>query len=100
MRFRVKILVTIFTFFLFVGNIIFNNPAQAQRGRCGNETPCVTGGLFDNCLPLPTTLPAVSATPTGGVGFRIASESCGARSCYWLLTCSCGPGLAGSLCGL
>lgn len=98
MKVKIKILVTVFVLFLFVGNVGFNNPAQAQRGRCGDEARCITGELFDNCLPLPTSLPAVSTSWSGRYGFRVASNNCGAKKCYWLFACVCGPPLAGEFC--
>lgn len=94
---RLKI---IFLTFALLFTLTFNsgNIADAQRGRCGDETPCLTGEIFDNCLPLPTTLPAVSTTWSGGYGFIPASSNCGARKCYWLFACRCGPPLAGGFC--
>jgi hypothetical protein len=88
----------VFIFVFLTGIIGFSNFAQAQRGRCGNQTFCWDGDLYPPCYPLPTTLPPVSSTYSGGYGFSIASGSCGAQRCYYLFSCRCGPGLGGGIC--
>ncbi len=73
------------------------NIVDAQRGRCGNQTPCIDPNIGHICLPLPTTLPAVSPT-SNGYGFQPASSNCGARRCYYLFSCVCGPALGAGVC--
>lgn len=100
MRFSiiVKLLLTVFVFIIFAGNAGFSDSIKAQRGRCGNQTFCYDGSIYPPCLPLPTTLPAVSSTYSGGYGFSVASSNCGAKRCWWFFACRCGPALGAGLC--
>lgn len=78
---------------------LIDGEVNAQRGRCGDEAFCQDP--FPNyCLPVPTTLPSVSSTWSGGYGFRVAGNNCGARQCYYFFSCPCGPPLSGGqVCG-
>lgn len=87
--------VLIFTILAVNGS--YNNSVKAQRGRCGNQTIC-SDPIINLCIPLPTTLPAVSSTYNGGYGFSVASGNCGAKRCWWLFTCRCGPSLGAGIC--
>lgn len=92
----VKILLTVLIFLAAtIGN---TDSVKAQRGRCGNQTFCYDGGVYPPCIMLPTTLPAVSSTFSGGYGFSVASGNCGAKRCYWYFTCRCGPALGAGIC--
>lgn len=92
---RLSIVVTILFLLSQSG---FNNLVNAQRGRCGNQTFCYDGGLYPPCIPLPTTLPAVSSSYNGGYGFSVGSGNCGAKRCYWFFACKCGPALGAGIC--
>lgn len=81
-------------FLLIFGSFGVEVQTNAQRGRCGNQTICVDP-ILSLCIPVPTTLPPVSETWSGGLGLRVASKNCGAKRCYWLFSCVCGPALSG-----
>ncbi len=49
-----------------------------------------------NCVPLPTSLPAVSAALPGE--YESAGGNCGTKTCYVILRCPCGPPLASGYC--
>lgn len=90
---RLTKIVLLSTLFL-MGQLSSYRIVEAQRGRCGDQAICVDP-FFNTCIPVPTTLPPVSPTWSGGYGFRPASSNCGAKRCYWLFACACGPPLSG-----
>jgi len=94
----VKILLTVFIFIFFAANVGNIGGVKAQRGRCGNQTFCADPDISHICLPLPTSLPSISSTWNGGYGFSFGSSNCGARRCWYLFTCRCGPALGAGIC--
>ncbi len=82
----------------------FQNPFQVvigqQQRKCATQTLCMDFVISQRpCVPLPTTLPAVSTdSPNEGYGFRATTDNCGARGCYILFACVCGPPLGVGLC--
>ena len=80
---------------LLFANLGIERRIEAQRGRCGDQTICVDP-ILNLCIPVPTSLPPVSTTWSGGLGLRPASKNCGAKRCYYLFACVCGPALSGA----
>lgn len=88
-RFALAVLLTVVIF-----GYLTPQDQYAQRGRCGDQTVCVD--LFEpRCIPVPTSLPVISSSWSGGLGFRVASQYCGAARCYLFFACRCGPSLGG-----
>lgn len=91
-RYGLLVLSLVLSMFVSLGS---EQIVEAQRGRCGNQTICVDP-IINFCLPVPTTLPPVASTWSGGLGLRVAGKNCGAKRCYWLFACPCGPALSGA----
>jgi hypothetical protein len=81
----------------FAGSSGLNDVAKASPGGCRDATVCFDGSLTP-CIPLPTSLPPVDSEYSGGYGFVLRSTNCGAKKCYWLFACRCGPGLGSGFC--
>lgn len=91
------VLSTLFVLLFFSGSLTLNDAVKASPGGCRDWAGCFDAGI-NSCIPLPTSLPAVSSEYTGGYGYRIRSTNCGAKKCYWYFTCRCGPGLGAGVC--
>lgn len=78
---------------------VYAQGGGTQPGVCGKYTIC-TDPIINYCIGLPTSLPPVKTQLNPGeVGvYKVASSHCGARRCYLLFACQCGPPLSGSLC--
>lgn len=98
---KLKTLLMVFTFLLFWGTMNIGSVADAQveTGKCGQQIDCRENGITNTCIPLPTSLPPVDVkTESTGYGFKTATGHCGAKRCYYLFSCECGPPLGASIC--
>ncbi len=97
---KLKTLLMVFCLFAFCGTMSIGNVADAQvQSTCGQQIDCRENGITNTCIPLPTTLPPVDVkTESTGYGFQSASGNCGAKRCYYLFSCVCGPPLGASIC--
>lgn len=67
-------------------------PTPAQAASCVAPTGCIAPG----CIPVPTSLPALS---TGAAGdWEVGSRNCGGRRRWCIFVTPCGPPLAGAYC--
>jgi len=67
-----------------------NAPVQATS--CFAPVGCVAPG----CIPVPTSLPALSTTTAGD--WEVGSRNCGGRRRWCIFVTPCGPPLAGAYC--
>ena len=97
---KLKALLMVFCLFTFWGTMNIDNVADAQvQQTCGQQIDCRENGITNSCIPLATTLPPVDVkTESTGYGFQSASGNCGAKRCYYLFSCVCGPPLGASIC--
>ena len=65
---------------------------------CGIERGCFDDGVYNTCIPTPTTLPAVDVTDVGDWHVSNSGSHCGAKRCYYMFACECGPPLGDRLC--
>jgi hypothetical protein len=63
-----------------------------QQQGCFKAIPCLGAG----CVPVPTSLPAVNINIAGD--YQSVGRNCGAKRCFLIFTCACGPPLASGFC--
>ncbi len=93
-----SLIVVLFTCIL-VGGMFELQTVEAQNPgakKCAKQVVCVV----PFCEPMATTLPSVD--PESGdpfsYGFRAATSSCGATTCWIIFPCQCGPPLGAPAC--
>jgi hypothetical protein len=93
--------VRLLTFIILTTLLAFNIPGERvslAQHYCGTPTICTSGGATNNCIPVPTSLPAINLTEAGDWYIDAPNSHCGASRCYYLFACECGAPISSRLC--